>query len=103
MQKQINYLTVAVLIASLTMCGYFWRQQRVTKNDLNNFKVGATQILTAYQKDKPQFEAFVARVIEYGAKHPDFAPIMTKYRIGVNTGAPPAGVVAPTAAPAKAK
>lgn len=96
LQKQITYLTIALLISSMTFCIFMWRQDRVTGYDLTNFKVGAVQVITAYQKDKPQWDAFVAKVAEYGSKHPDFAPIMNKYRISTTTNAPGA---APTAAP----
>lgn len=96
LQKQINYLTIALVIASMTFCVYMWRQARVARYDLANFKVAAVQVINNYQKDKPQWDAFVAKVAEYGSKHQDFAPIMNKYRIGFATNAPSAAGAIPT-------
>ena len=96
LQKQVGYLTVALLIVSMTVCVYMWRQARVTRMDLANFKTAAVQVLGNYQKDKPQWDAFVAKVAEYGKTHPDFAPIINKYKIAVAPAAPQS---APSAAP----
>jgi len=99
LQRQITYLTLALLIASGTFCVYMWRQARIARADLTTFKVAAVQMLQSYQQEKPRWDAFVAKVGEYGKTHPDFAPIIEKYKISVTQ--PPTGAVAPKPAQAE--
>jgi hypothetical protein len=51
-------------------------------------------VVQAYNNDKPNVDAFVAKLADYGRTHPDFAPIMKKYQLQ-----PPTNSVAPASAP----
>ena len=95
LQRQVTNLMLALLIASSTFCIYMWRQARLARIDLKNFRGSAAQNIQVFQKQKPEFDAFVAKLAEYGRTHADFAPIINKYKISVSTSAPPSAAAAP--------
>lgn len=91
----LRHLVVSVLILLLVVSGtfniYLLRQFRYAGKDLETFRPYAQEIMTSYQKgDGPAVENFLARIVDYGRTHPDFAPILKKYHInpGPGTGAP---------------
>ena len=102
LQRQVSWLLIVLMLVSGTLCVFLWRQARIARKDLTAFQVPASQIIAAFQRDKPMMDAFVAKVAEYGRTHSDFAPIMEKFKIQSATN-PPAGAAATTSpAPAAA-
>jgi len=100
LQRQITTLLLALVIVSGTLTVFLWRQARYARRDLESTKAP----IENSRKNKAAMDAFIARIAEFGRTHPDFAPIMTKYRIPMPTGAPPATATAPapaTTAPPK--
>jgi hypothetical protein len=96
LRRQVTTLMLALLIASGTFCVYMWRQARLARIDLKNFRVTATQNIQFFQqKQKADFDAFVGKLAEYGKAHADFAPIINKYKISLITNAAPAAATAP--------
>lgn len=98
LQRQMTFLLVALFIVSGTLTVFMWRQVRLARADLAVLKAPAGQILQEFQQQKPKWDAFVSKVAEYGKAHPDFDPIMKKYKItliGTNTPAP-AQAIQPT-------
>ena len=104
LQRQVTTLLVAVFVVSGTLTVYLWRQARYARADLEVLKQPASQVIQSFKQEKPIMDDFVAKLTEFGKTHPDFAPILNKYKIqpaataGI-TSAPPA-VVAPKPAPA---
>ena len=102
LQRQMTTLLLALVIVSGTLSVFLWRQVRYARRDLEAIKPQAAQIIQEFNQARPGMDAFLAKVTEYGRTHPDFMPILTKYRIPA-TAAPPATVTAPKpAAPAPA-
>ena len=91
---------ILVVVISGTLNIYLLRQWRSTNRDLTGIRPQATQMIAEYQKvSGPMMNDFIKKISEYGRTHPDFAPVLAKYRIkpAAATSAPPA---APTSLPA---
>ena len=104
LQRQVSTLLLALFILSGTVTVYLWRQARYARADLEVLKPPAAQVIQSFKQEKPIMDDFIAKLNEFGKTHPDFAPILNKYRIqpGATAGitsAPPA-VVAPKPSPA---
>jgi hypothetical protein len=95
LQRQMTTMLVALVIVSCTLTVFLWRQARYARYDLNALRPTAAQIFKEFNQKKPGLQAFVAKIAEYGRSHPDFAPIMNKYKLSSITGAPPTTVTAP--------
>jgi len=98
LQRQMMTLLLALVIVSGTLTVFLWRQARYARRDLEDMKSPAGQIIQEFNQNKAAMDGFVAKIAEFGRTHPDFAPIMTKYRIPMPTGAPPATATAPVPA-----
>ena len=104
LQRQVTTLLLAVFVLSGTVTVFLWRQARYARADLELLKPPAAQIIQSFKQEKLIMDDFVAKLSEFGKTHPDFAPILNKYKIqpvaatGV-TSAPPA-VIAPKTTPA---
>jgi hypothetical protein len=105
--RQVVILLVALFVVSGTMTFYLWVQSKRVGKDLEYVRPQAQQILKASEKETPVINKFMAQLADYGRTHPDFAPIMTKFRLGgtnAPAAAPKAGAApAATAAPAAPK
>lgn len=100
LERQINFLLVALVIVSGTLTVFLWRQVRYAKRDLEMLRPVAAQVIQEFNQKKPEVDAFIARLFEYGRAHADFAPIINKYQIKPLTGAPPAAATSPAPAAA---
>jgi hypothetical protein len=82
LQSQVNILIFLLLLISVTVSFYLYAQDRWTNRDLQAIKPLATQMMQNYmQKEKPQIEAFTQQLRDYAKSHPDFRPIIEKYRL----------------------
>src|SRR5437867_2480250 len=102
--EALRHLVVSILVLAVVVSGtltiYLLRQYRFTHSELVQFRPGAVQMITEYQKIRgPVQDQFLYRLTEYGRTHPDFAPIMTKYGLKPATpsNAAPATASAPPA------
>jgi hypothetical protein len=99
----LRRLFIAGLVAMLIIGGslniFFLRQVVFMRKDLAAVRPQIQQVLANYQKtEDPQIKNFVNSLIAYGRLHPDFNPILTKYKL--TTAAPvPTSSVAPTGVP----
>lgn len=101
LQRQVTWLLLALLIVSGTLTVFLWRQARIARKDLDSNKRLASIVFQAYQRDKPKLDGILEKVAEYGRSHPDFAPILEKYKINP-TNTPATSTTAPAStAPAK--
>jgi len=106
LQRQITTLFLALVVVSGTLSVFLWRQAHYTRIDLNAMKQPAAQIIAAFNQEKPNMDQFLARLGDYGRTHPDFVPILNKYKIPaatapIRTSSPPATVTPKPAAPPK--
>jgi hypothetical protein len=104
--ESLRHLIVSVLILLIVVSGtfniYLLRQFRYAGKDLEGFKPYAQETMMNYQKgDGPAVENFLGRIVDYGRTHPDFAPILKKYRInpGPATGGAPMALPPPGSTP----
>jgi hypothetical protein len=100
LQNQIDSLRrlvitglVMVLLLSVTVNLYLWRQYRTAAADASQLSL----VVNEYYKWVQQFSK---NLTEYSHSHPDFAPIVSKYHIGE---APKAATPASKTAPVPAK
>lgn len=100
LERQITFLLVALVILSVTVTVFLWRQVRYAKRDLEMLRPVAAQVIQEFNQKKPEVDSFIARLFEYGRAHPDFVPIINKYQIKPLTGAPPAAATSPAPAAA---
>ena len=102
LQRQVFTLLIALFVVSGTLTVFLWRQARYAQKDIEAVKGPAAQLIQAFNQEKPGMDKFVGQLVEYGRAHPDFVPILNKYRIPLtNTAAPVApAAAAPAATPA---
>jgi hypothetical protein len=103
LQRQVFTLLIALFVVSGTLTVFLWRQARYAQKDIEAVKAPAAQLIQAFNQEKPGMDKFVGQLVEYGRAHPDFVPILNKYRIPLTTtSAPVAPAVTPAATPAAA-
>jgi hypothetical protein len=98
LQRQVTTLLVAVFVLSGTLTVFLWRQARYARADLEVLKPPAAHLIQSFKQEKLLMDDFVAKLAEFGKKHPDFAPILAKYKIQP-AAAQPAAVPGLTSAP----
>jgi hypothetical protein len=107
LQRQVSMLLLALFIVSGTLSVFLWRQARYARADLEAVKQPAGQIIQAFKQEQPRMDNFVARLADYGRTHPDFVPILNKYKIAVATApmtaSPPPTTTTPKPAAAPKK
>jgi hypothetical protein len=91
LNRQVVMLLVALFMVSGTITVFVGIQSRRMGNDLKAVRPQARQIMEAAAKEQPVINRFMSQLADYGKAHPDFAPIMAKYRLATN--APAAGSI----------
>jgi hypothetical protein len=86
LQQQINILLFALLVVSCTISAYFYMQDRWASREQAALKV-PLQLFEL--QEKPKIETFISKLLDYGKSHPDFAPIIEKYKISATAPAAP--------------
>jgi hypothetical protein len=91
---------VAMLILSVGVIYFLYQQQKFVQKDLETVRPQLSLLLANYQKvEDPQIKTFVNALVAYGRTHPDFNPILAKYKIAPASPLPVPAVAAPTSAP----
>jgi hypothetical protein len=101
LRRQATTFGLALIILSGTLNVYLYVQARRARNDLNALRPQANQIIDAYKRQEIIVKDFMARLGDYGRTHPDFVPILNKYRIPVSSAPAPTATTPP--APAQKK
>ncbi len=109
LQNLVVWVTVLLILLSISFNLFAWRQLRFARADLAAVRPGASQIINDYASGSGRaMDEFVNKIRDFGLTHPDFAPILAKYGIkptaatgAVTTATTPTPAPAPT--PAKAK
>lgn len=102
---------VGLLLLGLSFNYFILRQMVFTRKDLDVVRPQVAQMVEGYTKnEEPQIRSYVNSLITFAKTHPDFTPILAKYKIVPATGttappalAPAAAVPAAPASPAKKK
>src|SRR5262245_25831462 len=99
LKRQVTTLFLALVVVSGTLSVFLWRQAHYSRVDLNAMKQPAAQIIQAFNQEKPNMDAFLGRLADFGRTNPDFVPILNKYKISppampIKASSPP-----PTGAP----
>jgi len=94
----------ALLIMGISLNVFLLRQTAFVRKDLQNARPQVAQLAANFEKnEEPQIRNFVNALVEFSRSHPDFKPILAKYKIA--TDLPPAKmpVSNAVAVPAKKK
>lgn len=90
LRQQVWTLLVLLFVISGTFTFYLFRQTAVNRKDLQAYKPWATQFIQQFQKEGPGMDQLIQKLGEYSRTHPDFVPILNKYKIPVTAGPAPA-------------
>lgn len=82
LQKLFIASLVALLILGISVDYFLIRQMNFIQKDLETVRPQLTLLLANYQKvEDPQIKSFVGALVNYARTHPDFNPILAKYKI----------------------
>ena len=96
-------LLVLLFIVSGTLSFYLYRELSYARRELTAARLQIGPRINEYNQAVPTIQNFLKQLTEYGRTHPDFGPIMDKYRLRqVATNAPSAATSAPAATPTPA-
>ena len=95
LRQMVSSLLIVLILVSGTLSIFLLRQWRFTKAQIELMTPQASQIITEFNKNFPVMQDFVRKLNEYGKTHPDFAPIVTKYRLTEALGKPGAESASP--------
>jgi hypothetical protein len=101
LNRQMGVLLVALFVVSGTLTVFLGVQSRRVGKNLQSIQPQAQMVIAASQKEAPVISSFMAKLVDYGRTHPDFAPIMVKYHLNTNAAASGTNSSSATAAPKK--
>lgn len=86
---------VAMLVLGISLNIFLLRQTAIVRKDLQNIRPQVDQLVANFQKnEEPEMKRFVNALIEFSKTHPEFKPILSKYKITVEMPmTPPAAPV----------
>jgi hypothetical protein len=88
LRRQTFILLLALIIVSGTLTVFLYRQATLTRRDIAAIKPQATQVIQAFNQNRPAITNFVQQVVTYGKAHPDFdQQVLKKYAIAPQTTA----------------
>jgi hypothetical protein len=90
MRHQIFTLLLALVVVSGTLTVFLYRQASMTGRDIAAIKPQATRVIQVFSDRRMSMDNFVKQLAAYGYTHPDFQPILKKYRIEPQPLAAPA-------------
>jgi len=105
LRTQTTKLQIALLVAVIMLAGFFWLEVKRNGQALKVLRPQFVQVVEASKNLDSAIQNISTKLAEYGRTHPDFVPILNKYRIPVTNAAAPATATAPkpAAAPAPKK
>jgi len=86
---------VAVLIMSGSLTVFLIRQVMFVRRDLESVRPQIEQLVKNYQQiEEPQINSFINTLVNFSRTHPEFNPVLAKYKIAPAIAAPvtPTGV-----------
>jgi hypothetical protein len=89
LQRLVTSMLVLVAVLGCTFTIFMWRQWKITRDDLNSIRPGATQLIADYNKSTaPVIADFVKKLKDYDKAHPDFDWVAKKYSLSQTPAAP---------------
>jgi hypothetical protein len=86
-RRLVVTLLLGLFAVSGTFTGLMWVQSRRVGRQLDQVRPQAIQVIDASLKEGPQISMFLSKLVDYSRTHPDFKPILMKYRLGTNAAA----------------
>jgi hypothetical protein len=79
--KQLFHATLVALLAPV-LAGtlYFSKQMRLVRGELSEYRPVLQRLVVDYRQKEPKMKGFVAAMQGYATTHPDFQPILQRYR-----------------------
>ena len=106
----LNAVCVALLFLTLAVNVFVGKQTRVVRDQLGELRPKFNKIESEFQKIRePEYRRFSGRLQQYAMTHPDFQPILARYRallpeyFAASTAVMPAAVGGNPLAPAAPK
>lgn len=91
MRKLFTAALAALLIMGISLNVFLLRQTAFVRRDLQNARPKVTQLTVNFEKgEEPQITKFVNALIVFSRSHPDFKPILAKYKIATDAPSAPA-------------
>lgn len=81
LQQLLSSLLLVLIIVSATLSVFLNRQYRFVKSELDSIAPQAAQLWREHTNNFAATQDFAKKLAEYGRTHPDFAPIVDKYRL----------------------
>jgi hypothetical protein len=86
LKNQVFTLLMALIVVSGTLTVFLYRQSSLTGSDLTQAK----QLNVMVTQNETSLMNFINQLVAYGEKHPDFLPVLKKYGLTPQPGAPAA-------------
>jgi hypothetical protein len=82
LRRQVFVLLLVLVVVSGTLTVFLYRQAKLTRLEIRAIKPQATQIIQAFNQNRPVIQKFVQQLAAYGQAHPDFQQqVLKKYGI----------------------
>lgn len=81
LQRQVSLLLFVLIVVSGTLAVFLFYQSRIMGKDIQAIRPQAAPIIQAYNANHVNMEKLIQQLVTYGQTHPDFQPILQKYRI----------------------
>jgi hypothetical protein len=81
LQQLVSSLLLVLIVISGTLSVFLLRQWRFVKTETDALTPQAAELIKEHTNNYAMTQDFVRKVAEYGRTHPDFAPIVAKYRL----------------------
>jgi hypothetical protein len=96
LRKLLIAMLVAMLITSGSLAVFLIPQVIFVGKDLETTRPQVNKLVADYQQfEEPQIKNFIGALVNFSRQHPDFTPILAKYKIAPEAQVAPTGV--PTA------
>src|SRR5215469_2852832 len=82
LQRQVLMLLVALIVVTATVTGYLYYESHVLNNDLNLGRPQYMQVIRQYQENQAAIQKFENQLVQFGATHPAFQPVLKQYGLG---------------------
>ncbi len=79
LQRQVLLLLVALIVVTATLSGFLYYESHVRNEELNLQRPHLLQMITQYQTNRATIQKFEKQLVEFGATHPAFEPVLVKY------------------------
>ena len=79
LQRQVLLQLVALIVITATLAGFLFYESHVRSEELNLERPRLMQLVMQYQNNQAAVQKFEKQLVEFGATHPAFEPVLVKY------------------------